>query len=134
LNLIANPHEYDGAWIRVLAYSPGGGSRALFPGEDQFEYGDFDSSILIVDAESKLPKVSGFVQLSGQFYVNSEVSDLAGGLYRSFGTIRKIKMMYRKTSVSEQLQQCAGEKCTLEYVDGVLPLTIPADGSRVKID
>jgi hypothetical protein len=67
LRLLAVPERFDGKWINIIAYSPGMGTRAVYPGKGQFEYGDTNSSLLVGVNHEKIPVKAGYVQLRGLF-------------------------------------------------------------------
>lgn len=79
----------------------------------------------------KIPVKAGYVQLRGLFKYDRRDTGLAAGFYRQFGLLDNLKSVIVISPFAKRLDECKRENCTIEYVDGLLPVTkVKGEGSK----
>jgi len=123
LRLLAVPEKFDGRWVKVRAYYPGFGVRAIFPTSTQFQYQD-QSSSLILENNPGLQYVGGYVEIIGRFRFFQGDIENAHGMYRQFGILEENFAPLPIESVAERYSRCEKEGCRIEFAGGLTLLIV----------
>jgi hypothetical protein len=116
--LLADSASFNGKFIDVLLYAPGGNTKLVFLAKNSAEYDDYVSSIQIVSGMEKLPQEAGYVRVVGNFYNDTSDRGVGGGLHRQFGVFREIVSVTHVKSVTERREECKVPNCNIVYDDG----------------
>lgn len=125
LRLLAAPEDYEGILIEVAGYYPGRGARILFPTHESWNMGDTGSSLLI-ESDTWRPQedaVPGYYAAVGTFSFDQRDRNLAPGFYRHFGVLKASPGVSGVRLMTDRLRECEEAGCTIEYAQGVAPMT-----------
>ncbi len=116
--LLVDSSSFDGKYVDVLLYAPGGGAKLVFLAKDSAEYDDYVSSIQVVAGMEKLPQNASYVRVVGLFSSDTSDRGVGGGIYRQFGLLREIISVTQVKSVTERREACRALDCSIVYDDG----------------
>jgi hypothetical protein len=116
--LLVDPSSFNGKYVDVLLYAPGGGAKIVFITRDLAEYEDYVSSIQVVSGLEKFPQDASYVRVVGLFHSDASDRGVGGGIHRQFGIFPEIVSVDRVKSVTERREECSVHNCKIVYNDG----------------